>query len=72
MAANLLLVDDDLGAIQLMGQLLLVRVGSQLRRKRTADALRINAGTGIANRSRFDDTLQRAGSQVVALSPGGE
>jgi diguanylate cyclase (GGDEF)-like protein len=44
-------------------QLLLVRVRSQLRVKRMADELRSNASTdaltGIANRRRFDETLER-------------
>jgi diguanylate cyclase (GGDEF)-like protein len=44
-------------------QLLLVRVRSQLRNKRMADELRNNAATdvltGIANRRRFDETLER-------------
>jgi len=86
MAANLLLVDDDLGAIQLMGQLLLVRVGSQLRSERMADELRFDAATdaptGVANRRWFDDSLQRewlrvrrtqapTGSQVVASHRSG-
>jgi diguanylate cyclase (GGDEF)-like protein len=44
-------------------QLLLVRVRSQLRVKRMADELRTSASTdaltGVANRRRFDETLQR-------------